>query len=134
MEKGGQPNVGIIMRLRKDTNTLQVIGLVPEGPAKKSGMVQENDAVLKVAGQDVAGMSGEVVSQLLSGKPGSRVRIKLSREGVSFDVTLTRAMIASTPQAPVIAKSKKGAAGSDDGSNRGGSRNRKLTVLSPASL
>ena len=85
--------------MRKDTNTLQVIGLVPDGPAKKSGMVQENDAVLKVAGQDVAGMSGEVVSQLLSGKSGSRVRIKLSREGVSFDVTLTRAMIASTPGA-----------------------------------
>jgi C-terminal processing protease CtpA/Prc len=44
----GTAGVGIKMLMRKDTGVIQIIGMLPGGPAKLSGMVQENDSLLKV--------------------------------------------------------------------------------------
>jgi hypothetical protein len=44
----GTAGVGIKMLMRKDTGAIQIIGMLPGGPAKLSGMVQENDSLLKV--------------------------------------------------------------------------------------
>ena len=132
MEKGssGKPHIGVILRLRKDTGTLQVIGLAPNGPAKQSGLLQENDVLLKIAGQVVGGMSAELATPLLEGPLGSRVRLKLSREGVPFDCTLTRAVVTSSQ--PIHKLSKRTNSNASDGSGRAASRSKKLTVPIPA--
>jgi len=39
--------VGIKILRRKDTGAYQIIGVLPGGPAKTSGMVQENDTLVK---------------------------------------------------------------------------------------
>ena len=44
----GTAGLGIKMLMRKDTGAIQIIGLLPGGPAKLCGMVQENDSLLKV--------------------------------------------------------------------------------------
>ena len=45
----GVAGVGIQLLMRKDTGAYQIIGVVADGPAKKSGMVQENDTLVKVS-------------------------------------------------------------------------------------
>ena len=127
MDKGSsvKPHIGVILRLRKDTGTLQVIGLAPNGPAKQSGLLQENDVLLKIAGQVVGGMSAELAAPLLEGTLGSRVRLKLSREGVPFDCTLTRAVVTSSEPSKKMSKRTT----SSDGSGRGA---KKPTVPPPA--
>ena len=82
---------------------------MPGGPAKVSGMVQENDVLLKVGGKDVTGEKLENVNKLLCGAAGSKVRIKLSRSGMQFDTTLVRAEDAA-PQKKPAPPPKKAAA------------------------
>ena len=53
------------LRMRKDLGLLQVTKLDPQGPAKKSGMVHENDCILRVAGTNVKGMEEQAVMMLL---------------------------------------------------------------------
>ena len=52
---GGTAGIGIKLLSRKDTGAQQIIGLVPGGAAKLSGMLQENDTLLKVAAPCVRG-------------------------------------------------------------------------------
>ena len=40
--------VGMKLLVRKDTGSFQIIGMLPGGSAKLSGMVQDNDSLLKV--------------------------------------------------------------------------------------
>ena len=47
-EMAASAGVGIKMLTRKDTGAIQIIGMLPGGPAKLCGMVQENDSLLKV--------------------------------------------------------------------------------------
>ncbi len=169
--------VGIKLLVRKDTGSFQIIGLLPGGSAKLSGMVQDNDSLLKVllhtcvsaqiqparqisrkyvismyiyiashviscafphprkrpwapvvvkclhmpptqkllfsvahslafsavaqvGGKDVTGLKLDEVNKLLNGAPGSKVRVKLSRAGMPFDVTLVRAEDSAGKKAP----------------------------------
>jgi hypothetical protein len=48
-------------------------------------------ARLQVGGKAVTGEKLDEVNKLLQGAPGSKVRLKLSRSGMQFDVTLVRA-------------------------------------------
>mmetsp|Transcript_59834 Transcript_59834/g.142240 ORF Transcript_59834/g.142240 Transcript_59834/m.142240 type:complete len:384 (+) Transcript_59834:181-1332(+) len=127
-KSSGKPHIGIILRLRKDTGTLQVIGLAPNGPAKQGGLIQEDDVVLKIAGQAVGGMSAEIAAPMLEGALGSRVRLKLSREGVPFDCTLSRAVVTTSQPPPTKKLSKKSLSNaSEGGSGSGASHSKKLT-------
>jgi len=87
----GNGSVGISgILLREDLGLFQITSLDPAGPARKSGMVQENDCLVKVAGKDLKGMGAEDVKLLLRGAVGSKVRIRVSRGGDTFDCTLMR--------------------------------------------
>ena len=44
----GTAGVGIKLLVRKDTGSFQIIGMLPGGSARLSGMVQDNDSLLKV--------------------------------------------------------------------------------------
>ena len=48
----------------------------------------------------MTGLRLEEVNKLLSGAPGSKVRVKLSRAGMPFDVTLVRAEDSAGKKAP----------------------------------
>ena len=66
--------------MRDDLNLLVITKLDPNGAAKRSGMVQENDCLLRVGGVDTKGMSAEQVMPLLKGSVGTKLRLRLSRE------------------------------------------------------
>ena len=51
-------------------------------------------------GKDVTGLKLDEVNKLLNGASGSKVRVKLSRAGMPFDVTLVRAEDSAGKKAP----------------------------------
>jgi C-terminal processing protease CtpA/Prc len=82
--------------MRDDLNLLVITKLDPNGAAKRSGMVQENDCLLRVGGVDAKGMSAEQVMPLLKGSVGTKLRLRLSREQDEIDLTLLRAEAGKT--------------------------------------
>jgi len=82
--------------MRDDLNLLVITKLDPNGAAKRSGMVQENDCLLRVGGVDTKGMSAEQVMPLLKGSVGTKLRLRLSREQDEIDLTLLRAEAGKT--------------------------------------
>jgi len=68
-------------------------------PALEAGL-KPGDRVVAVDGQDVVGMAVDEVVELLTGEPGSQVRVTIEREGDRFERTITRA--------PIVASSVEG--------------------------
>jgi carboxyl-terminal processing protease len=73
---------------------LKIISPMPGSPAEKAGL-QPGDQVVKIDGEDMTGIDGDLVRQRVLGPKGSTVTLTIKREGVEepFDVKLTRASI-----------------------------------------
>lgn len=85
---------GVGMRLKQDEKTKALVVAEPMkgSPAIEAG-VQSGDELLVIDGKFTTGMSVETAASLIRGEVGTRVRIKLSRQGKPIDLTLTRAKI-----------------------------------------
>jgi carboxyl-terminal processing protease len=85
---------GVGMRLKQDEKTKALIVAEPMkgSPALAAG-VQSGDEVVVIDGKFTTGMSVETAASLIRGEPGTRVRIKFSRQGKPMELTLTRAKI-----------------------------------------
>lgn len=87
---------GIGAQLREDEGAIKVVSLVTGSPAWKSGEIQINDAILKVAqGQaeptDLAGFAVEDAVKLIRGTKGTEVRLTVRKSDGSVKVvTLVR--------------------------------------------
>src|SRR6185503_2715676 len=87
----GQYNgIGIDIGLDEDGNVI-VVSPIDGSPAAKAG-VQAGDAILSVDGTSTDGLNLDQVSELLRGKPGSKVTLELQGEDQrdSYSVKLTR--------------------------------------------
>lgn len=73
---------------------LTIISPMPNSPAEKQGLKPE-DQVIAVDGEDVSGLSGELVLRKILGLAGTDVTLTLYRpaEDRTFDVTITRQKI-----------------------------------------
>ena len=72
---------------------LVITSPMPNTPAAKAGL-KPGDVVIKVDGEDMTGVDGNLVLKRVKGEPGTSVVLTIQREGQEpFDVTITRALI-----------------------------------------
>lgn len=90
---GEVTGIGIRMELNKQTKKLTIIEAIENSPALKAG-IRAGDWIEAIDGKPTSQMKVEDASKLIRGKAGSRLTLRLGRDGQSaFDVNLTRASI-----------------------------------------
>ncbi len=90
---GELSGVGIRLELNDKTKTLTVVEPIENSPAIRGG-IKSGDRILAINGKDTKGMSVEDASNLIRGEVGTKVTLRIGREGASaFDLPLTRARI-----------------------------------------
>jgi carboxyl-terminal processing protease len=82
---------GIGAQLREDEGAIKIVSLVTGSPAWKSGEIQINDAILKVAqgageATDLAGFAVEDAVKLIRGNKGTEVRLSIRKTDGSVKV------------------------------------------------
>jgi carboxyl-terminal processing protease len=90
--KGKYEGIGAYVDIRGDY--VKIISPMPDSPALKAGL-KPGDTVIKVDGQDMTGVDGNLVLNRILGPAGTEVTLSIVREGEKepFDVTITRAAI-----------------------------------------
>ena len=88
--------VGIGVEILQEENNYPVVQKVFEGgPSEKAG-VQVNDVIVKVEGEDIAGLNiNDIVSKIKINKPGSKVKITVRREEQDIELEIERARVIS---------------------------------------
>ena len=85
---------GLGIEIVVEEGQLKVVSPIDDTPAARAGM-QAGDLITEIDGQKTAGMTQAQTIELLRGKPGSRVKLKVVREGERkpLIVSLKRAII-----------------------------------------
>ncbi|MEB3337612.1 MAG: S41 family peptidase [Leptolyngbyaceae bacterium] len=90
---GELSGIGIRLELNEKTKVLTVLEPLENSPAIKAG-IQSGDRILAINGRPTRGMSVEAASNLIRGEVGSKLTLRISRDGKDdFDLPLTRARI-----------------------------------------
>lgn len=90
---GEVTGIGIRMELNEQTRKLTVIEAIENSPALKAG-IKAGDIILAINGKATNQMKVEDASKLIRGRAGTKLTLRLGRDGQStFDVALTRASI-----------------------------------------
>lgn len=73
---------------------LKIVSPMPNSPAEAAGL-KAGDTIIKIDGEDMTGIPGDLVIKKVLGPKGSDVTLTVVREGVAdpFDVVVTRAKI-----------------------------------------
>ena len=82
--------VGITILIREDGILIQQV--TPGGPAEEAGLLAD-DLILSIEGQSTLGMDGEDARNLVRGKEGTRVNLKIRRQGQELDFDVERRTI-----------------------------------------
>jgi len=81
---------GLGIEISEQDGIPKVIAPIDDTPAAKAGL-QPGDLIVAVGGKDTEGMTIEEVVDVLRGKPGTAVKLGISRGAKTpFEVTLTR--------------------------------------------
>lgn len=84
---------GLGMEVTMEDGLVKVISPIDDTPAQKAGL-QTGDLIVAIDKKPVSGMTLNEAVDLLRGKPGTKVRIHIKREGKDvFEKTITRALI-----------------------------------------
>ena len=90
---GELSGIGIRLQAKEGTGEIAVVEPIPNSPASAAG-IQAGDRLLSIDGRSTQGMSLEDASNRIRGQVGTRIVLRLNREGRGeFDLTLTRARI-----------------------------------------
>lgn len=81
--------VGLGVEIRPTKETLQIISVIPNGPAAKSGLL-DGDLVKSVDGQIVSQIGGDAAADLLKGPAGSMVALEILRQGKTLPFRIFR--------------------------------------------
>lgn len=84
---------GLGMEVTQDNGLVKIISPIDDTPAQKAGL-EAGDLIVAIDKKPVMGMTLTEAVELLRGKPGTKVRIHVKREGKDvFEKTITRAII-----------------------------------------
>ncbi|MBW4519190.1 MAG: S41 family peptidase [Scytolyngbya sp. HA4215-MV1] len=90
---GELSGVGMRLELNEKTKVLTVVEPIENSPALKAG-IQSGDQILAVDDKPTQGLNVEKASELIRGDVGSKVKLRVRRQGrADFDVAITRARI-----------------------------------------
>jgi len=94
LDGGDFGGTGIVIQLDDKTKYVQVENVVPDGPADKAGVTQD-DLITTIDGASTKGMSLNAASGKLRGKEGTKVTLTIDRDGTGLaaPITITRAKI-----------------------------------------
>lgn len=81
--------VGITIREDEEQGALEIIDVVPGGPADQAG-VQVKDILLEVEGKDCTELGRDGTAELVRGKEGTKVTLAVSRNGERKEFSLKR--------------------------------------------
>ena len=84
---------GLGIQVTTERGIVKVISPIDDTPAAKAG-IQANDLITHINGKPIIGISLRDAVKQMRGPVGSRITVRIRREGVDpFDVTITRAII-----------------------------------------
>lgn len=85
---------GIVIEVNDQTKMIQVSNVVPDGPADKAG-IQQDDIIWAIDGKSTKGFTIQQASSLLRGKEGTTVQLTIQRDGkpLAAPISITRAPI-----------------------------------------
>lgn len=93
LDGGNFGGTGIVIQADDTTKYITVSNVVPDGPADKAG-IQQDDQIVTIDGQSTKGWSIDRASAHLRGKEGTKVTLGIARSGKTLaPITLTRAQI-----------------------------------------
>ena len=86
--------IGIQVGVNNETNRLQVIAPMVGTPAYEGGILA-GDQIVEIDGQSAEGMSPDKAVEVLTGRPGTEVKLNVLHEGSEDPetITITRAII-----------------------------------------
>ncbi len=86
---------GVGLSISKDPkNGLTVVAPIEDGPGEKAGILP-GDIIIEIDGKSTKDLTVDTAAKILRGKAGTKVNLKIYREGVSeyIDFPLTRALV-----------------------------------------
>jgi carboxyl-terminal processing protease len=89
---GELSGIGIRLEVNEQTKVLTVVEPIENSPAVKAG-IQSGDQVLAIDDKPTKGMTVEDASNLIRGDAGTKLNLKLGRNGKSMVLSITRARI-----------------------------------------
>lgn len=90
---GELSGIGIRLQIHEPTNFLMVLESLENSPAVEAG-IQAGDRILAINGISTQGMSVSEASELIRGEVGTRLTLRINRNGTGeLEVPLTRARI-----------------------------------------
>jgi carboxyl-terminal processing protease len=94
LDGGNFGGVGIAIRVDEQQKTLLVVDVIPDTPAERAGLKQ-NDVIVTIDAKPTLGLSSEQDSKMLRGKEGTVVRVQIERDGklLPDPISITRAVI-----------------------------------------
>ena len=94
LDGGDFGGTGIVIQTDDKTKYISVENVVPDGPADKAG-IEQDDLIVAIDGASTKGMSLNAASSKLRGKEGTRVTLTIERDGAALGspVAITRAKI-----------------------------------------
>jgi carboxyl-terminal processing protease len=85
---------GVGIRFLIHNDTLVATDVMPDSPSLRAGMMP-GDRLIEVDGEDISqgDVTNEKVMELLKGREGSEVKVKIYRKGLTKDLTIVRGSI-----------------------------------------
>ena len=81
--------VGLGIEIRPKKDSLQIISVIPNGPAEKNGL-KRGDFIMNIDGKRVNEIGGDAAADLLKGPAGSRLTLQVKRGEQNFNLGLVR--------------------------------------------
>jgi len=87
--------IGITITVAHDGSGLQVMEVYPGSSAEEAGILSD-DVIISIEGQDASGMTTTDARNLVRGKEGTKVELKVWRAGETLTMSVTRRKVEVT--------------------------------------